>query len=82
MPVKPVRTLRPLLAVVGIAATIIMVRAAEPQLPNIVVLFADDMGYGEVHGLNPERGKVPTPNLDKLIKDGMVFTDAHTASSI
>jgi arylsulfatase A len=52
------------------------------QQPNIVILFADDMGYGEVHGLNPKRGKVPTPNLDKMIKDGMYFSDAHTASSV
>ena len=50
--------------------------------PNIVILFADDMGYGEVHALNPERGKVPTPNLDKMIQDGMHFTDAHTASGV
>jgi arylsulfatase A-like enzyme len=51
-------------------------------LPNIVVLFADDMGYGEVHALNPERGKIPTPNLDKLVRSGMTFTDAHSASSV
>lgn len=51
-------------------------------LPNIVVLFADDMGYGEVHALNPERGKISTPNLDKLVQSGMAFTDAHTASSV
>jgi arylsulfatase A-like enzyme len=51
-------------------------------LPNIVVLFADDLGYGEVHALNPERGKIPTPNLDKLVHSGMTFTDAHTASSV
>ncbi len=56
--------------------------SAEQKKPNIVVLFADDMGYGEVHALNPERGKIPTPNLDKLAGSGMVFTDAHTASSV
>ena len=60
----------------------ITVSAANSNRPNIVVLFADDMGYGEVHGLNPKRGKVPTPHLDKLIKAGMTFTDAHTASSV
>ena len=57
-------------------------KAERSQRPNIVVIFADDMGYGEVHGLNPERGKVPTPHLDKLITEGMTFTDAHTASSV
>ncbi len=50
--------------------------------PNIVFVFADDMGYGEVHALNPERGKIPTPNIDKLVSQGMTFTDAHTASSV
>lgn len=50
--------------------------------PNIVILFADDMGYGEVQALNPKRGKIPTPNLDKLAQEGIVFSDAHTASSV
>lgn len=54
----------------------------EPIRPNIVFIFADDMGYGEVHALNPKRGKIPTPNLDKLVAQGKVFTDAHTASSV
>lgn len=56
--------------------------SAEAKRPNIVVLFADDMGYGEVQALNPERGKIPTPNLDRLAGAGMVFTDAHTTSSV
>lgn len=50
--------------------------------PNIVILFADDMGYGEVQSLNPQRGKIPTPHLDKLAEQGLVFSDAHTASSV
>jgi arylsulfatase A len=50
--------------------------------PNIVILFADDMGYGEIQALNPERGKIPTPHINALAKEGMIFTDAHTASSV
>ncbi|MGJ8655210.1 MAG: sulfatase family protein [Akkermansiaceae bacterium] len=50
--------------------------------PNIVFIFADDMGYGDVHTLNPERGKIPTPHTDKLAADGITFTDAHTSSSV
>lgn len=50
--------------------------------PNIVFIFADDMGYGDVQVLNPERGKIPTPHMDKLAGDGMIFTDAHTSSSV
>lgn len=55
---------------------------ATPAPPNIVIIFADDMGYGDVQCLNPERGKIPTPHMDKLAADGMVFTDAHTTSSV
>lgn len=51
------------------------------ERPNVVILLADDLGYGEVSCLNPE-GKIPTPNLDQLAKDGMTFTDAHSGSSV
>ena len=50
--------------------------------PNIIYILADDLGYGDVHCLNPQRGKIPTPNLDKLAAQGMVFTDAHGSSSV
>jgi arylsulfatase A len=50
--------------------------------PNIVYILADDLGYGDVHCLNPERGKIPTPNLDQMAAEGMVFTDAHSSSSV
>ncbi|MDB9742094.1 arylsulfatase, partial [Akkermansiaceae bacterium] len=52
------------------------------EKPNIVFIFADDMGYGDVQCLNPERGKIATPHMDKLAKEGMIFTDAHTTSSV
>ena len=50
--------------------------------PNIVYILADDLGYGDVHCLNPERGKIPTPNLDRLAGQGMRFTDAHSGSAV
>ncbi len=49
--------------------------------PNIVILYADDMGYGDLGIQNPQ-SKIPTPNLDKLAKAGMRFTDAHSSSGI
>ena len=49
--------------------------------PNIVFIMADDMGYGDVHALNPE-SRIPTPNLDGLAAAGMTFTDAHTPSAV
>lgn len=44
--------------------------------PNIVIILADDMGYGDP-GCNNADSKIPTPNIDSLAKQGMRFTDAH-----
>jgi arylsulfatase A len=55
--------------------------AAEPSRPNILVILADDLGYGDVGCYNPE-SKVPTPNLDNLASEGMRFTDAHSPSTV
>ncbi|MDA1013763.1 MAG: arylsulfatase [Planctomycetota bacterium] len=49
--------------------------------PNIVLIMADDMGFGDVHALNAE-STIPTPNLDRLAREGMTFTDAHTPSAV
>ncbi|MCA9122644.1 MAG: sulfatase-like hydrolase/transferase [Planctomycetaceae bacterium] len=50
--------------------------------PNIVYIICDDLGYGDVHCLAPETSKIPTPNADRLAKEGMIFTDAHSGSSV
>lgn len=58
--------------------------AAEPvgsARPNLVLILADDLGYGDVGCYNPQ-GKIPTPHLDRLAAQGMRFTDAHSASSV
>lgn len=56
---------------------------AEPAAkPNIVIMLADDMGFGELSCLNPERGKIPTPQLDRIAEQGMIFNDAHSGSSV
>ena len=49
--------------------------------PNIVLILADDLGYGDLACYNPE-SKIPTPNLDRLAKQGMRFTDAHSPSTV
>ena len=49
--------------------------------PNIVVILADDMGYGDVQSLNPE-SKIPTPHLNRLAAEGMSFVDAHSPSAV
>ncbi|MFT5412658.1 MAG: arylsulfatase A [Verrucomicrobiales bacterium] len=54
---------------------------AEVAAPNIVIIFADDLGYGDVGCYNPE-SRIPTPHMDRLAADGMRFTDAHSADSV
>ena len=52
------------------------------QKPNIVYIICDDLGYGDVQVLNPKKGKILTPQIDALAKEGMTFTDAHSASAV
>ena len=49
--------------------------------PNIIYILADDLGIGDLTIYN-ENGKIPTPNLDQLGREGMKFNDAHTSSSV
>lgn len=55
--------------------------ATEAKPPNILLILADDLGYGDVSSYNPE-SKIPTPNLDRLAAEGMRFTDAHSPSTV
>jgi arylsulfatase A len=72
---------RTILATLLVAA-VTAVTGADSEKPNIVYILADDLGYGDVHSLNPERGKIATPHLDQLASQGMTFTDAHSGSSV
>ncbi|HEX4142832.1 MAG TPA: sulfatase-like hydrolase/transferase [Pirellulales bacterium] len=49
--------------------------------PNIVIVYADDMGYGDLGIQNPD-SKIPTPHLDRLAREGMRLTDAHSSAAI
>lgn len=55
--------------------------AHEHQQPNVVIILADDMGYGDVACNNPY-ARTQTPAIDDLAKDGIRFTDAHSAGSL
>ncbi|MCA9210095.1 MAG: sulfatase-like hydrolase/transferase, partial [Planctomycetales bacterium] len=59
-----------------------IVAAQQPKSPNILIIYADDLGYGDVQCYNPERGKIPTPNIDRLASQGMRFTDGHSSSGV
>ena len=51
------------------------------EKPNIIFILADDMGYGDCSINNPE-SKILTPNIDRLAKAGVRFTDAHSAAAV
>ncbi len=51
------------------------------SLPNIVIVYADDLGYGDLSCYN-EDAAYQTPRLDRLAKEGIRFTDAHSPSTI
>lgn len=46
--------------------------------PNIVLIYADDLGYGDV---SCNGGAIPTPNIDELARQGLSFTDAHASAA-
>ncbi len=71
-----------LLTVFAIAVTAISstVTNAADRL-NVLILYADDLGYGDLR-CNVAESKIPTPNLNRLAKEGMRFTDGHSSSGI
>jgi arylsulfatase A-like enzyme len=68
---------------VGVAAAAGLVprqtRAAQAKPPNVVLIYADDLGYGDVGCYGAT--KVATPNIDGLAREGVRFTNAHSASA-
>jgi len=54
---------------------------ASHQRPNIILILADDMGYGDAQAYNPQ-SRVPTPHLNRLAREGVMFTDAHSGSAV
>lgn len=60
-------------------APVVQLQAAKP---NILLILADDLGYGDVQCYNPKHGKIPTPHIDRLAQEGIRFTDAHTSSGV
>jgi arylsulfatase A len=51
------------------------------EKPNIVIILADDMGYGDAQCDNPD-AKTKTPNINELASDGVLFTDGHAGASV
>ena len=74
-------TLRParLAAVLSLLAILCFGSEAAADSPNIVLIYADDLGYGDVGCYGATR--VRTPNIDRLAREGLRFTNAHASSS-
>ncbi len=72
--------LAPMLLAPGVSA-LAQASSTTPEKPNIIFILADDLGYGDVQCLNPE-GKIATPNMDRIAREGMTFTDAHSGSAV
>lgn len=67
------------------AISLLISLSALPRLscadpPNVIIILADDLGYGDVSSYNLERGRIKTPNFDQLALEGMRFTDGHSSS--
>lgn len=69
----------PLLFLAIFAVPLPVFAQTESRPPNIVVIFADDLGYGD---LGPYGGKIPTPHLDRMAREGVRFTDFYTAQAV
>ena len=69
----------PIAIVVSVAAE--PAATTVPDKSNIVYILCDDLGYGDVKCLGGERSKIPTPNMDRLVAEGMSFTEAHASEA-
>lgn len=69
------------LAVAAALGILAEARAEPRRHPNIVYILVDDLGYGDLACFNP-KSKIPTPNINRLAREGMRFTDAHSGSAM
>ena len=55
--------------------------AEKSNKPNILIIYTDDQGYGDVSALNPD-AKFKTPNIDRIAEEGIIFTDGHSSDAV
>lgn len=68
-------------ALLGVVLALMPLATLPATRPNLLLILADDLGYGDVRCYNAE-ARVPTPNLDRLAREGMKFTDAHSPATV
>jgi arylsulfatase A-like enzyme len=74
------RYLSPIFGIVLL--TIIGSASVAADRPNIVIILADDLGYGSLNSYGADEAHIRTPNIDRLASEGRRFTDANTPSSV
>ena len=70
-----------LIAALVLSISVLYAVDASPEKPNIVVIYTDDQGYGDMSALDPE-SKCQTPNMDRIAQEGMIFTEGHSAAAV
>jgi len=73
---KPMRTRTVPAMLCCLFAAFSVAKQTHAELPHVVVILVDDLGYGDPQCFNPE-SKIDTPHIDSLAREGMRFTDAH-----
>jgi len=77
----PIRLLLSLLAALSLTCGPALAVEKPAEKPNILFVMADDVGWGDFQCYNPQ-GKIPSPHIDRLAREGMRFTDAHTPAAL
>jgi arylsulfatase A-like enzyme len=67
--------------IAAIIGSVLSRGAVRAERPNIILVLADDLGWGDPGCYNPD-SRIPTPAMDQLAAEGMRFTDAHSPSSV
>ena len=75
------RQLPILMLAVGAATLPAEAQERNATTPNVVLILADDLGWGDVRAMHPESA-IPTPHIDRLAADGMRFVDAHAPAAV
>ena len=75
------RALRPTFGRVLCGLLLFGVAASAATKPNVILIYTDDQGFGDMSALNPD-SKFQTPHLDRLAKEGILFTDAHSSDTV
>ena len=69
------------IVIIGWLAGLASAASFAAERPHIICVLCDDLGYGDLACLNPQ-GKIRTPTFDRVAREGMTFTDAHSGSAV